>query len=78
MPLQATRNPEHLSMSRDSNCTKQIGLARVFQDGGVASRGKKAEAASSDVGLMSETPHPPVATQNHLPSCYSNLNFGFL
>jgi hypothetical protein len=24
MPLQATRNPEHLSMSRDSNCTKQI------------------------------------------------------
>jgi hypothetical protein len=27
MPLQATRNPEHLSMSRDSNCTKQISLA---------------------------------------------------
>jgi hypothetical protein len=24
MLLQATRNPEHLSMSRDSNCTKQI------------------------------------------------------
>ncbi len=24
MPLQATRNPEHLSMSRDSNCTKRI------------------------------------------------------
>ncbi len=24
MPLQATRNPEHLSMSRDSNSTKQI------------------------------------------------------
>jgi hypothetical protein len=24
MPLQVTRNPEHLSMSRDSNCTKQI------------------------------------------------------
>jgi len=27
MPLQATCNPEHLSMSRDSNCTKRIGLA---------------------------------------------------
>jgi len=26
MPLQATRNPEHLSMPRDSNCTKQIRL----------------------------------------------------
>jgi hypothetical protein len=26
MPLQATRNPEHLSMSHDSNCTKQIRL----------------------------------------------------
>jgi hypothetical protein len=26
MLLQATRNPEHLSMSRDSNCTKQIRL----------------------------------------------------
>ncbi len=24
MPLQASRNPEHLSMSRDSDCTKQI------------------------------------------------------
>jgi hypothetical protein len=27
MPLQATRNPEHLSMSRDSNCTKENGLS---------------------------------------------------
>jgi hypothetical protein len=27
MLLQATRNPEHLSMSRDLNCTKQNGLA---------------------------------------------------
>ncbi len=26
VPLQATRNPEHLSMSRDSNCTKQVML----------------------------------------------------
>jgi hypothetical protein len=26
MPLQATRNPEHLSMSRDSNSTKQFRL----------------------------------------------------
>jgi hypothetical protein len=26
MLLQATRNPEHLSMSRDSNCTKKIWL----------------------------------------------------
>ena len=26
MLLQANRNPEHLSMSRDSNCTKQIEL----------------------------------------------------
>ena len=24
MPLQEIRSPEHLSMSRDSNCTKQI------------------------------------------------------
>jgi hypothetical protein len=29
MLLQVTRNPEHLSMSRDSNCTKQIDLAKV-------------------------------------------------
>jgi hypothetical protein len=27
MLLQATHNPEHLSMSRDSDCTKQIGRA---------------------------------------------------
>src|ERR1035437_826986 len=27
MPLEATRNPEHLSMSRDSNYTIQIRLA---------------------------------------------------
>jgi hypothetical protein len=31
MLLQATRNPEHLSMSRDSNCTKQIRLGRDGQ-----------------------------------------------
>ena len=29
MLLQVTRNPEHLSMSRDSNCTKQNGLPRT-------------------------------------------------
>lgn len=32
MPMQATRNPEHLSMSRDSNCSKQIRLAGSSAD----------------------------------------------
>jgi len=49
MPLQATRNPEHLSMSRDSNCTKQI---RIGEDG----LGSPSVAAPQMVGPSQSVP----------------------
>ena len=48
VPLQAIRNPEHLSMSLESNCTKQICSSDNLHPG---SCGKPGPEASTRIGV---------------------------